>query len=225
VHYEIEPERISDAGIAAKRGPLENARFLVEHGLRAQIKSSNLLTGQSEIALEFIPDAPKATISTEGNIIVFPTVPGTFADISRSASELLSQINQMPFRQIGDNLNNLLAGANEVTSSPELKQTLKSLAGTVADLESVVKRLDAGVTPTLQRLPEMSASLQAVLANTNRLVSSANTGYGGDSTFHRDVNRLLNQLNDTMQSLRTLADLLNRHPEALIRGRTNTGLQ
>ena len=66
----------------------------MEHGLRAQIKSSNLLTGQSEIALEFIPNAPKATISTEGNIIVFPAVPGTFADISRTASELLSQINQ-----------------------------------------------------------------------------------------------------------------------------------
>ncbi|MFL5285671.1 MAG: intermembrane transport protein PqiB [Rhodopila sp.] len=45
VHYEVEPERIANAGIAAKRGPLENARFLVEHGMRAQIKSANLLTG------------------------------------------------------------------------------------------------------------------------------------------------------------------------------------
>ncbi|WP_158258308.1 PqiB family protein [Rhodopila globiformis] len=225
VHYEIEPERISDAATAAKRGPLENARFLVDHGLRAQIKTSNLLTGQSEIALEFFPDAAKATIGTEGTVIVFPAVRGTFADISQSASEVLSQINQMPFRQIGDNLNNLLAGANSMTSSPETKQTLKALAVTMTELESVVKRLDTGVTPALQNLPEMTASLQAVLANTNRLVASANTGYGGDSAFHRDVNRLLNQLNDTMQSLRSLADMLNRHPEALIRGRTNTGYQ
>ncbi|MFL5280425.1 MAG: intermembrane transport protein PqiB [Rhodopila sp.] len=225
VHYEVEPERITDVGAAAKRGPLENARFLVEHGLRAQIKSTNLLTGQSEIALEFIPDAAKATLTTEDNVIVFPAVPGVFADISRSASALLSQVNQMPFRQIGDNLNTLLLSANSVTASSELKQTLKSLAVTMADLESVVKRLDADMTPALQRLPDMASSLQAVLANTNRLMTSANTGYGGDSTFHRDVNRLLNQLNDTAQSLRSLADLLNRHPEALIRGRTNTGLQ
>jgi paraquat-inducible protein B len=225
VRYEVEPERIANIAPATKRGPLENARFLVEHGLRAQIKSSNLLTGQSEVGLDFFPDAAKATITTEGDVIVFPAVAGAFADISRSAGELLSQVNQMPFRQIGDNLNALLVGANAVTASPELKQTLKSLAVTMGDLESVVKRLDTGLTPALQHLPEMASSLQAVLANTNRLVTSANTGYGGDSAFHRDINRLLNQLGDTMQSLRALADLLNRHPEALIRGRANTGLQ
>lgn len=225
VRYEVEPERIADVASAAKRGPLENARFLVAHGMRAQIKSSNLLTGQSEIALDFFPDAAKATITTEGNAIVFPAVAGEFADIGRSASALLSQVNQMPFRQIGDNLNTLLVGANAVTTSPDLKQTLQSLAVTTADLESVVKRLDAGVTPALQHLPEMASSLQAMLANTNRLVNSANGGYGGDSAFHHDVNRLLSQLSDTMQSLRSLADLLNRHPEALIRGRANTGMQ
>jgi paraquat-inducible protein B len=225
VRYEVEPERITDVGVAAKRGPLENARFLVEYGLRAQIKSTNLLTGQSEIALEFMPDAAKATITTEDNVIVFPAVPGAFADISRSASELLSQVNQMPFRQIGDNLNTLLVSAKSVTASPELKQTLQSLAVTMKDLESVVKRLDTGLTPALQRLPDMASSLQATLANTNRLVTSANAGYGDNSTFHRDVSRLLNQLDDTMRSLRSLADLLNRHPEALIRGRTNTGIQ
>ncbi|MFL5285672.1 MAG: hypothetical protein ACJ8AW_33025 [Rhodopila sp.] len=131
----------------------------------------------------------------------------------------------MPFRQIGDNLNALLVSANAVTSNPELKQTLTSLAVTMADLETVVKRLDTGLTPALQRLPEMASSLQAMLANTNRLVTSASTGYGADSAFHRDVDRLLNQMSDTMQSLRTLADLLNRHPEALIRGRANTGMQ
>jgi paraquat-inducible protein B len=33
----------------------------------------------------------------------------------------------------------------------------------------------------------------------------------------------LPQLNDTVRSFRALADLLSRHPEALIKGRTNTG--
>ena len=31
------------------------------------------------------------------------------------------------------------------------------------------------------------------------------------------------QLTDAARSIRALADLLSRHPEALIKGRTNTG--
>ena len=225
VRYLVEPERIGNAEAAEKRGPLQNARFLVEHGLRAQIKSTNLLTGQSEIALDFFPDAAPASISTEGDVIVFPAVPGEFADITRSASALLAQVNQMPFRQIGDNLNTLLANTNSLTTSPELKETLQSVAATMNDTQGLVKRLDAGASPALQRLPEIANTLQAMLANTNRLVMSTDTGYGNNSSFHRDLGRLMSQLGDMVQSLRALSDLLNRHPEALIRGRTNTGAQ
>jgi paraquat-inducible protein B len=225
VRFEVEPERIGNVAAAEKRGPLENARFLVDHGLRAQIRSTNLLTGQNEIALTFFPDAAPATIKTEGNAIVFPAVAGEFADIGRSVTELLSQVDGMPFRQIGDNLNALLSGANALTTSPELKQTLQSMAVMMADTEALMKRVDAGATPALQRLPEMANSLQVMLANTNRLVTSTDTGYGANSSFHRDVDRLMNQTGDMVQSLRVLADLLNRHPEALIRGRTNTGTE
>ena len=39
----------------------------------------------------------------------------------------------------------------------------------------------------------------------------------------RDIDRLLPQITDAARSIRALADLLSRHPEALIKGRTNTG--
>ncbi|HEX2939564.1 MAG TPA: MlaD family protein [Rhodopila sp.] len=225
VRYEVEPERIANVAAAAQRGPLENAGFLVDHGLRAQIKPTNLLTGQSEVALVFMPDAAPATVSLDGKAIVFPAVGGNFADIGQSASQLLARVNQMPFRQIGDRLNNLLANANTLTSSPELQQTLTSMAATMTDTQALMKRLDAGLTPALRQLPDLANNLQSMLANTNRLVTSTDAGYGANSAFHRDLNRLMNQLSDMVQSLRTLADLLNRHPEALIRGRTNTGMQ
>ncbi len=225
VRFAIEPERIADVAKAAKRGPLGNAKFLVAHGLRAQIKTSNLLTGQMEVALDFVPDAPAATVTTEGDAIVFPAVAGQFADIGRSVTELLAHVNNMPFKQIGDNLNALLVGADALTGSPELKQTLQSMAVTMTDTQTLLRRLNEGAAPALKRLPEMASSLQAMLANTNRLVTSTDSGYGANSGFHRDVDRLLNQLDDMVQSLRVLADLLNRHPEALIRGRTNTGMQ
>ncbi len=223
VRFQIDPERIANSAEAAKHGPLQNAEFLVKHGMRAQIASSNLLTGSMTIALDFFPNAPPAAISMQDGVMVVPTVGGQFADIGQSVTDLLAKVNQMPFEQIGDNLNALLVSTNALTAGPETKQALQSMAATMAATQALIKRLDTAATPALRELPAMTASLQAMLANTNKLVVSTNGGYGEDSKFHRDLDHMMAQLSDMVQSLRVLADLLDRHPEALIRGRTNNG--
>ena len=77
--------------------------------------------------------------------------------------------------------------------------------------------------PALARLPQIARSLDDSLVQINRLAASLNTGYGDNSRFSREIDRLLPQLNETARSFRALADLLSRHPEALIQGRTNKG--
>ena len=63
------------------------------------------------------------------------------------------------------------------------------------------------------------------MTNTNRLVLSLDNGYGDNTKFNRDLERLLVQLNESMSSMRSLTDLLARHPEALIKGRPAGGLE
>jgi paraquat-inducible protein B len=57
------------------------------------------------------------------------------------------------------------------------------------------------------------------LANANALLVSLDAGYGNDTKFNRNLDRLTVQFNDAMRSVRALSDLLQRHPEALIKGR------
>lgn len=225
VQFRIEPERIDNDEEAAKRGPIKNAEFLVAHGMRAQITSSNLLTGEMAISLDFFPNAPPASVSMQNGVMVIPTVAGQFADIGRSVTDLLSKVNNMPFEQIGNNLNALLVSTNSLTGGPETKQALTQMTAALSATEDMMKRLNAGLTPALRDLPAMTKNLEAMLANTNKLVLSTDSGYGDNSKFHRDLDRMMIQLSDMVQSLRALADLLERHPEALIRGRTNTGSQ
>ena len=54
-------------------------------------------------------------------------------------------------------------------------------------------------------------------------LDSLNKGYGDNSKFRGDMDRSMVTLNDTMRSLRVLADMLARHPEALVQGRTDSG--
>ena len=91
------------------------------------------------------------------------------------------------------------------------------------DVQDIARKLDTDATPALKRLPAIAQQLQESLTKANRLFGSINTGYGDDSRFRRDLDRLLPQLTDAARSIRALSDLLSRHPEALIKGRTNTG--
>ncbi len=225
VRFEIEPERIADMHLAEARGPVANTRMLVQRGLRAQLQSANLLTGQMMVALTMVPNAQPAELQMEGDVIVLPTVPGQFAGLTDSANQLLAKLGNMPFEQIGANLNDTLRGLNELANGRELRQSLVSLQATLASTQELVKRLDAGASPALKQLPGLASNLQSTLTQANKLLASADTGYGDNSRFSRNLDRLMLQLNDMARSFRALADLLTRHPEALIRGRTDTGAE
>lgn len=226
VRYRIEPQRIT--GIAAATGlpPGAIAADMVKHGLRATLQSPSLITGEKVVALEFVPDAPPAELSMDGNVMVMPTSDvGSFDSITRSANELLSKINRIDFDRIGKDLAGTMRGLDSIVNGPQLKQTLSSLDAAMGDVKSVARSLDKNLDPALKRLPQIAAQLQDALVKFNGMVVSINSGYGDNSKFLRDLDRMLPQFTDAARSIRALADLLTRHPEALIKGRTNSGTE
>ncbi|MFC7477720.1 intermembrane transport protein PqiB [Dankookia sp. GCM10030260] len=223
VQFEMQPDRIGDAKAVEKRGPLENARILVGRGMRAQLQSGNLLTGQMQVALEMIPDAAPAELRVEGDVLVIPAVPGQIAGIMASATQIVAKLEKLPLDRMGESVDSTLQGVSQIVNGPELKQSLAALQATLAGSHDLMKRLDEGMAPALRQLPAIAGNLQGSLTQANRLLASLDRGYGDNSRFNRDLERLMLQLNDTTRSLRSLADLLSRNPEALIRGRGGQG--
>jgi paraquat-inducible protein B len=224
VRFEVEPDRVALSQEAMTRTPLENARSLVARGMRAQVQTANLLTGQKAIALEFIPDAAPAEVRVQDGLLVIPAVPDQFNGIIQSATALMAKLTRMPFDQIGDNLNTMLAGLSKTVNGPEFRQTLTSLQAAMLAAKDTLNSINAGVGPAVKRLPEIAAGAQDAVNQANRLLKSVDSGYGDNSKFYRNLDRLLVQANDMAQSLRVLSDILARHPEALIRGRPDVGL-
>jgi paraquat-inducible protein B len=220
----VEPGRIADVRIIEGRGPVANTRLLVERGLRAKLESANLLTGQMQVALEMVADAAPAELRVEGDVLVLPNVPGQFAGITDAVNQLLAKLDKLPFEQIGQSVNETLKGVDGLVNGPELKQSLVALQATLASVQDLAKQLDQGLAPAVRQLPGIASGLQGTVAQANRLLQTADRGYGDNSRFNRDVDRLMQQLNDAARSLRILADLLTRHPEALVRGRAGQGL-
>lgn len=227
VRFEVEPERI--LGVGAKsifKTPAEAAAAVVKQGMRASLQSASLITGQQMVALDFVHDAPPAEITMDGSDFVLPTTEsGGFAGLQASVTALLDKVNTIPFKQIGDNLDGILRSANDVANGPQMKKALTDLSSTISDLNNLVGHLDSGMSPALQQLPGIATGLQKTLTTVNKLALSLDSGYGGNTQFNRDLERMLVQVNDALRSVRSLADLLARHPEALIKGRPTGGVE
>ena len=225
VAAEVQPERLTAIGGDKSDDPPAVSRRLVEHGMRAELTTTSYLTGAVAVSLAFPPNPPPAKISIEGDAVVFPTMGGGLDNLLSSATEIMAKVNAIPFDQIGSNANTLLGTLNSTVGGPELKQVLTSASGTMVDLQGLIKRTDAGLTPLMKRLPDISNDLQQTLSRADRLVGSVDAGYGSNSQFSRDLDRLMSQFNDAARSIRLLVDFLDRHPEALIRGRANQGAE
>lgn len=226
VRFEVEPERFVGIGRQAVTDVGAGVDMLVGRGLRATLQSANLLTGQMLVALEFMPDAPPAKVTTEEGVFVIPTSDsGGFSGLEASATELLRKVNTIPFDSLGRNLDQTSAGLSDLVNGPQMKQVLTSLNTTLASVRDTVQSLDAGMAPAMKKLPDIAAGLQKTMTDANRLVLSLQSGYGDNTQFNRDLDRLLIQVNDATRSIRSLADLLARHPEALIKGRPVGGVE
>jgi paraquat-inducible protein B len=189
----------------AERSGEAHVRFLrrvvEERGLRAQLSSGNLLTGQMYIALEYFPNAPKVKIDWSKDPLEIPTLPGGFADIEAKLTSILAKIDKMQLDAIGT----------------DTRKTLETLNKTLKDVNTAVNRLNAEVTPELKKVLEevrrATVSADQVLRNTDA------TLVGKDAPGQQELRDALQEVARAARSLRVLTDYLERHPDALIRGK------
>jgi paraquat-inducible protein B len=219
VTYELQPERLFSPE-ELKRQPRhdEVTRMLVRDGMRAVLDSSSLLTGEKVISLQYVPNASAAEVTHEGDALVIPSQNGGLDNIVTSLSDIATKIGKIPFEQIGDNLNQTLASVRQVVGGPQVREALQRLSATLADVQRLVRHADTGLQPVLQRLPHIADQLSQAVEHANAALGEQ--GYGGNSDFQRNIQHVLDEVSDAARSVRLLADFLDRHPEALIRGRT-----
>jgi paraquat-inducible protein B len=220
VRYEVEPDRIAGLNLPSSNDLDKAIADLVHRGLRVRLDSPNIITGSKQLAMDIVTAAPAAAYGKLGDTYVLATQDGDQGDIAGSAGKVLARLNSIPFEEIGDNLNKTLAGANGTINDPKLRQAIASLVDTLNATQKLMESLNKGADPLLHRLPQISADLEDMVKHVNQLVGSLDDNRGPGSQFGHDIEHLMAQLSDAARSVRILADLLSRHPEALIRGRS-----
>jgi paraquat-inducible protein B len=189
---------------AADRADALFMKRAVDHGLRAQVRTGNLLTGQLYVALDFMPKSPKATLDPRVDPPTIPTVHGTLSDLQPQVADIVARLGKVKFDEIGSDLQETLRKASAAGGG--LQETLASANAAIRQLSPEAQRALAEVQKTL-------TSTQATLANLDRNVMQ------GDAPLQRNLNQALTEMQRAAQALRVLSDYLQLHPESLLRGK------
>jgi paraquat-inducible protein B len=178
-------------------------RLVEQRGLRAQLRSGNLITGQLYVAFDLYPDARKVKIDLSQDPVELPVVPSTVQDLEQKVTGIVAKLDKLPYEAIGTDLTTALTSLNQ----------------TLQDTSRAINRIDSDVTPELKTIVtevrNTIASADGVLKNTDA------TLVGKDAPAQQDLRDALQEIARMARSLRVLADYLEQHPEALIRGKVD----
>lgn len=162
----------SQAATGAQDTPEPGGRLLksmIEHGLRAQLRSANLLTGQLYVALDVFRDAPpvKFEVSIPADI---PTQPGNLDQLQQQVTNIVNRIDKIPFDKIGADLATTLESATRLMNkldkqvAPEAQAVLRQANKSLASISSLLAP-DAGLPVNAARaMEELSRAARSLRA-------------------------------------------------------------
>ena len=237
VFFETEPSRIRVIGGRRLFNPRERMKRMIQHGLRAQLEMQSFLTRQLMVILAFHPNTP---IRLTGIETGYPEVP----TIRSPMQELLETVERLPLEDIAKSIQNALEGIEEVIHSPEVSESLKALKGTLQATEETMKQISQEIGPLAKNLEGTLRDTRTLLRNVDAKVDPLASGMEAtleaargaiveaegtirnlegsvreDSPLVVELTRALAELADASRSLRLLADYLEQHPEAILRGK------
>jgi paraquat-inducible protein B len=213
---------------------------LIEKGLKAQLQMQSFVTGQLIINLDFYPDKPFKLVGLEKKYPEIPTVPTPMEELTKTLQDL-------KLDELYKKIMLTVEGIEKIVNSPELISSISSVNETMKSADRFLNNIDAQVGPLVKNLQTTSEAanrtilqvekalstqdgIPAQLAETLRTANSAlkqaeNTlataqNVAGDNGY--ELNRALKELSASARSIRMLADYLERHPEALLKGKTSS---
>jgi paraquat-inducible protein B len=206
VVVELYPQRIrGKASKADRSGRAEDTEAasrslldtLVREGLRAELKTGNLLTGQKFVALDLYQDPPLDRVDWNEQPSIFPTISSGLDDIQDSLGSVARKLDKVPFDQLSLRI---------LTTMGTLEQTLKSA-------DHLLQNVNGNLAPQVQAT---LAEAQAAMKNAKEILSQ-------DAPLSGDLGSTLLQVSRAAKSITALVDYLERHPESLLRGKPGDG--
>jgi paraquat-inducible protein B len=254
VLFETDPSRFRKIGPEVLTEEKEAYETLISQGLRAQLQMQSLVTGQLMINIDFSPDTPAKLYGIENANLgpdvkpwwEIPTIPTPLQELEKALSEL-------NIKEITEDVRRAMDGIAKLVSSPELHEGIIVMKDTLMDIQKLARNLDSKLDPLATSIDQTLVEARAGIGDARKLMneqapvlvselkkaaeaattaldhanetlkSIENLSEEGTQLRH-EVSATLTEIAAASRSVRVLADFIEQHPDAILRGRvTRTG--
>lgn len=188
---------------------------LVAKGLRARLDSSSLLTGKLFVNLDMYPNTVIRHVQARSEYPQLPTLPSEMDVLKNQANDILSDLRRLPLQQIANELLGTLKGTNRVANSEDLADSIRSFNKASKDLQRLIGNADSSVASVAVSTDQTLVELRKTMVELRKTLGKLDE----DSPVMVDLTELMKELTAASQSFRTLTEYLERHPEALVKGK------
>lgn len=220
---------------------------LIQQGLRAQLELDSFVTQKLFVELGFRPDT-EATFHADPSLALqeIPTVQTAWqelqanledvdiAQVVAKASLALDGINRVldgpeiirtltALEQSLININQLAIGFNEDRErlTESLQSTLSETRETFADTQNVLREMDRLLesgNALMGDAPALIQQIEGTLNQADQVMSNLNALTNDESPTVYRIEVALDEIADTASALRRFLEVLERKPDALLRG-------
>jgi paraquat-inducible protein B len=249
VYIDIEP-RLLPKGSQVEQDA-DAVDKMIKQGLRAQLQTQSLLTGQLLVYLDMFPDTPITLVGLDPDVKEIPTVPTTLARMQARLEAFLQTLEKIKLDTLVNDVSLAVNSARTLVASPQLRaaivsanQALRRADTALQEASLVLKRVDSkldtlsaktdtaltdiselmiearkAVVKLDSQIEPLAAALKDTSTTATGTLRSLDRAVDGDSQMGYEALRALRDVADAARSLKALADYLERHPDALLRGK------
>nr|MEA2799527.1 paraquat-inducible protein [Phenylobacterium sp.] len=185
---------------------------LIRGGYRLQLSQSPPVIGPAGLELVRLDAPPPVTTRLGGGALPAAGAPSLGSVIAR-ADGLLRSAQAVPLAEIGQNVRQLTGRLDTLAGSPQLADSLGHLHAALANLDQITADVRPQAGPLAAKLGQAADNLDQAAAAAKRALG------GGGAPADASLPDTLQQVTAAARALRTLADDLDRHPEAVLKGK------
>jgi paraquat-inducible protein B len=172
---------------------------MINNGMRARLVPGNLLTGQLFVEFDIYPDG---------------------------LTSILNKLNALPIDEIGRNLKLASEGANRLVNDEAIVDAADQLGSSLKKMDRLLTTLNREAGPLLQNFGKVGSEARLLIGELRNSIEQVEATFASAEDIMSDqgpigseFRRALEEISAAARSVRTMADYLERHPEALLKGK------
>ena len=214
-------------------------------GLRARLGTESFVTGQLVVEMVFVPDTEAIFRDQipEDRADEIPTIPSNVQQLIENVQRFVATLqDKVDFEEIAKNVQEALAGLNELANSEDLRKaiaglerlanadqtqalpanlqsTLAEVRNASSNVSKLVNDLDSELVPIAGQLKDAISKLDGALGEAQTALAGISRQVSGETGLEFEVTTALREIREAARALRNFVNYLEKNPEALLRGK------